>query len=184
MSTQEHRAFDDAVVAFGQPATPTARPQLTSSPLLAAVGRAGTTHIYGDTADAGELAALITTASGAIFREIDGNTANQPLVHKVIKRYLEGGDSATWARRLRELQPGLTGDAAQHPALRDRLRAHRQRRGTRLRGWPRVGGEPAAAHAARWRRRSRRSASAATCAAWYRRASSRCRSRRTRRTAS
>src|ERR1043166_1710588 len=106
----DDRAFDDAGVSFGQPPGPVARPQLTSSPLLAAVCQAGTTHIYGDTADAKELGALITTENGAIFREVDGNTANQPLVYKVIKRYLAGGEAATWARRLRELRPELTRD--------------------------------------------------------------------------
>lgn len=101
-------SFDDLVVAFGQPPGTVAKPPLTSSPLLAAVCAAGTQHIYGDTADAAELGGLITTAGGAIFREVDGNTANQPLVHKVIKRYLEGGGPATWARRLREARPDLT----------------------------------------------------------------------------
>ncbi len=102
--------FDDTVVAFGQPPGTAARPPLTSSPLLAAVCHAGTRHIYGDTADAAELGALITTGVGAIFREVDGNTANQPLVHKVIKRYLEGDAPATWARQLRVLRPDLTKD--------------------------------------------------------------------------
>jgi len=100
--------FDDVVVALGRPPGDSARPVLTSSPLLAAVCRAGTRHIYGDTADAGELGALITTDGGAIVREVDGNTANQPLVRKVIERYLAGSEPAAWARRLRELRPDLT----------------------------------------------------------------------------
>ncbi|HXQ23787.1 MAG TPA: transaldolase family protein [Candidatus Acidoferrales bacterium] len=103
--------FDDLVVKLGRPPGAVADPTLTSSPLLAAVGRAGTTHIYGDTADATDLAALIRTHDGAIVREVDGNTANQPLVHKVIARYLDGGDPAGWARQLREQQPALTPDA-------------------------------------------------------------------------
>jgi transaldolase len=103
--------FDETVVRLGQPPGAAADPRLTSSPFLAAVCRAGTTHIYGDTADAKDLGALITTGDGAILREVDGSTANQPLVHKVIARYLASGDPADWARQLRELQPALTPDA-------------------------------------------------------------------------
>ena len=105
------RAFDDAVVELGSPAArPDVSPPLTSAPLLAAVCRAGTRHIYGDTADVAELGALLTTPSGAILREVDGNTANQPLVLKVLRRYLETDAPAAWARRLRELQPDLSRD--------------------------------------------------------------------------
>jgi len=102
------RELDDAVVAFGQPSGGAAQPALTSSPMLAALGRAGTQHVYADTADVEEVRALILTSNGSIVREVDGSTANQPLVHKVIKRYLEGDASKAWARRLRELQPQLT----------------------------------------------------------------------------
>jgi transaldolase len=108
--TGDDTKLADAVVAFGQSRGTHARPQLTSSPMLAAVCRAGTRHMYGDTADVHELGALIRTDSGAIFREVDGNTANQPLVHKVIGRYLEGSGPATCARQLREHRPGLTVD--------------------------------------------------------------------------
>ena len=115
MNAQEHgqisgadREFDDAVVAYGQPPGTAARPTLVSSPMLAAVCRAGTRHIYADTADVEEVRALIATDGGAIVREVDGSTANQPLVHKVIKRYLEGDEPKTWLRRLRQLQPSLT----------------------------------------------------------------------------
>jgi transaldolase len=105
------RAFDDVVVDLGSPAAgPDASPPLTSAPLLAAVCRAGTRHIFGDTADTTELGALLTTPSDAILREIDGNTANQPLVHKVLRRYLKGDAPAAWARRLRDLQPDLSRD--------------------------------------------------------------------------
>ncbi len=103
-----HEDFDDAVVASGQPAGAAARPRLTSAPLLAAVCRAGTAHIYADTADVAELGALISTGERAIFREVDGNTANQPLVRKVIARYLEGDGPAAWAHQLRALRPGAT----------------------------------------------------------------------------
>jgi transaldolase len=111
MDGHEHSApnpLDDALVSYGQPAGEPARPRLTSSPLLAAVRRAGTAHIYADTADVRELAPLITARDGSLFQEIDGNTANQPLVYKVIGRYLEADDWRTVADRLRSLQPGLT----------------------------------------------------------------------------
>ena len=101
------RDFDEAVVELGQADSSAARPTLVSSPLLSAVYRAGTRHLYGDTADAEELGSLITTRGGAIFREVDGNTANQPLVHKVIARYLDGGDPAGWVRELRAIRPTL-----------------------------------------------------------------------------
>lgn len=102
------RTFDEAIVSYGQPAGEPARPRLSSSPLLAAVTRAGTAHIYADTADVQELHALIATGDGGISQEVDGNTANQPLVQKVIARYLEAGDLRASAERLRVLQPGLT----------------------------------------------------------------------------
>ena len=110
MATPEDRqaaSLDDAVVEFGRPRGVEAQPSLTSAPLLAAVQRAGTKHIYADTADVEELGALVSTPGGNI-REVDGNTANQPLVRKVIARYLEGDGPATWARRLRSLRPELT----------------------------------------------------------------------------
>jgi len=99
---------DEALVSYGRPPGEPALAELVSSPHLAAVQRAGTVHIYADTADVQELAPLITAPGGSLFREIDGNTANQPLVQKVIARYLETGDLRPAADRLRSLQPGLT----------------------------------------------------------------------------
>jgi transaldolase len=109
-------AVDDLIVTYGQPPGAAAHPRLDSSPSLAAVRRAGTQHIYADTADVAELGKLIATADGGILREIDGNTANQPLVHKVIARYLEGGEPAEWARRLHEARANQTPDEL-HAAL-------------------------------------------------------------------
>ena len=105
-SVPRAQSFDDAVVAFGRPHGADAQPTLTSSSLLAAVCQAGTKHIYADTADVDELRATISTG-GAIIREVDGNTANQPLVRKVIARYVDGDDPAVWARQLRSLRPDL-----------------------------------------------------------------------------
>ncbi len=109
MSAGDRERFDATVVALGRSAQ-AARPRpLESSPLLAAVRRAGTRHIYADTADVAELESAIGTASGALLAEVDGNTANQPLVRKVIARYLEVGDPGQWARELRAHGPALTG---------------------------------------------------------------------------
>jgi len=66
---------------------PLRRPRV-ASPYLAALGEAGTAHVYADTADVDELLGLITV-SGGVLAEIDGNTANQPLVRKVVSRYLD-----------------------------------------------------------------------------------------------
>lgn len=110
------KSLDEALVTYGRPAGEAAHPKLSSSPLLAAVQRAGTVHIYADTADVNELNPLITAPDGSIFREIDGNTANQPLVHKVIARYLASGDWRDAAGQLRGLHAGLT-DADLVPLL-------------------------------------------------------------------
>jgi transaldolase len=85
------------------------QPQLRSNPLLAAVRRAGTSHIYADSADADEIGALVT-AGDSIWSEVDGSTANQPLVRKVVERYLAAGDPAAWARELRGADSSLSDD--------------------------------------------------------------------------
>jgi len=95
------QTFDDVVIAFGRPSGTVARPKLVTSPLLGALREAGTSHVYADTADTEELGAILSAGENMIFAEMDGNTANQPLVHKVIERYLEDGDPAAWARELR-----------------------------------------------------------------------------------
>jgi transaldolase len=82
--------LDEAVVACGARAVPSAPTALRSSPLLAALRNAGTRHVYGDTADADELASALSLPGGGLAAEIDGNTVNQPLVHRVLGRYLAG----------------------------------------------------------------------------------------------
>jgi hypothetical protein len=67
----------DLVVACGTPAVPQAEHALRSVPLLAALKRAGTEHVYADTADVDELAPLVVRDGGTV-REIDGNTVNRP----------------------------------------------------------------------------------------------------------
>jgi transaldolase len=84
----EPEDFDEALIAWGLGTVTTAPVALTSSPLLAALRNAGTAHVYGDTADADELRAVLSTPGGALVAEVDGNTVNQPLVRRVLDRYL------------------------------------------------------------------------------------------------
>jgi transaldolase len=79
----------EAVVARGARAHPEAAPELVSAPLLAALRRAGTAHVYADSGDVAELdRTLVVPGRDAIVAEIDGNTVNQPLVAAVVDRYL------------------------------------------------------------------------------------------------
>jgi len=101
-------AIDRAIVTHGQSSLAKAEPRLVSTPLLDALQKCGTRHVYGDTADIEELGELLAAQDeGSIRREIDGNTANQPLVRKVVERYLESGDARAWAEDLNTHQPGL-----------------------------------------------------------------------------
>ena len=77
-------------------------PLLLSAPVLSALKTAGTSHIYADTADCEELRKILEVERGALLEEIDGNTVNQPLVAKVIKRYLHENFPVRWAKELRE----------------------------------------------------------------------------------
>ena len=106
-AVQDSPAVADLMVRFAQSARSPGRHARTSSPLLAAVDRAGTAHIYADTADVSEVGALVTTGDGAVVQEVDGNTANQPLVYKVIARYLQEHDVPSWARELRARSPQM-----------------------------------------------------------------------------
>jgi transaldolase len=81
------------------------RSKLVASPLLSALRASGTQHVYADTADAEELAELLDAGNSCILAEIDGNTANQPLVRKVLERILDAGDPRGWAREIRALHP-------------------------------------------------------------------------------
>jgi hypothetical protein len=63
---------------------------VTSSPLLAALRKAGTSHVYGDTADADDLQPVLSMPGSVLVAEVDGNTVNQPLVRRVLDRYLAG----------------------------------------------------------------------------------------------
>ena len=68
--------------------------------MLAALLATGTAHIYADTADCEELSDLLEEKDNVVYREVDGNTVNQPLVHKIIDRYLAQAESDQWLRHL------------------------------------------------------------------------------------
>ncbi|MBX3300596.1 MAG: hypothetical protein KF693_00115 [Nitrospira sp.] len=78
----------EAMKAFARPTQPLREPKLVPHPNLGALRRLGTTKIYADTADVRELTELIAIGESSIYSDVDGNTANQPLVHKVIQEYL------------------------------------------------------------------------------------------------
>lgn len=98
----QQRDLAEAAVRWGRPAVTPAHPSRVETPLFQALVGAGTRHIYADTADIDELRRTITTDDGAIRVEVDGNTANQPLVRKVVDRVLERGRPQEWLDTLRE----------------------------------------------------------------------------------
>lgn len=69
-------------------------------PLLRALKLAGTSSLYVDTADESQLAEVAETRDGQLIAEVDGNTINQPLMHKVLERVLDGPLSS-WLREIR-----------------------------------------------------------------------------------
>ena len=93
-------SLSDVVTSFGKLPGNEVHSLLVSSPLLLALCRAGTSHVYADTADARELAALLSQEKGKLIAEVDGNTANQPLVRKVTGRYLDEAHLSGWAEAL------------------------------------------------------------------------------------
>jgi len=82
-------SFQDTIIAFGQSQKEILNPTLMSAPLLAALKTAGTSHIYADTANSEDIRELLEEEQRTIIEEIDGNTVNQPLVKKVLNRYLQ-----------------------------------------------------------------------------------------------
>jgi len=92
--------LEQVIVPRGRVRGETSRPRLVETPLLAALRRAGTRHVYADTADVEELGELVAVGDDAIRAEIDGNTANQPLVAKIVERYLANGDARAWVSEL------------------------------------------------------------------------------------
>lgn len=82
----------EAIKALARSTQPIREPTFVSHPRLDALRRLGTMKLYADTADAEELDTLIAIDERSIYADVDGNTANQPLVHKVIQDYLSRFD--------------------------------------------------------------------------------------------
>jgi transaldolase len=103
--------IQQAIVTLSNRGSQAVTPRFVSSPLLHSLMTCGTSHIYADTADQHELAEVLKAGDGEIYREVDGNTVNQPLVHKVIDHYAEREEVRKWAQRLRtEAGTHLTDD--------------------------------------------------------------------------
>jgi transaldolase len=100
--------FSEVVAGFGKLEGEEIHSSLVSSPLLAALRAAGTSHIYADTADYRELQELLSAGEGELLAEVDGNTANQPLVQKVIGKYLDEANLKGWAEALQRHREELT----------------------------------------------------------------------------
>ncbi|MEJ2677493.1 MAG: transaldolase family protein [Gemmatimonadota bacterium] len=108
----QQRDLTEAAVRWGRTAARSAQPSRVETPLFQALVNAGTRHIYADTADAEELRRTIGAGDGAIRAEVDGNTANQPLVHKVVDRILEQGEPRDWLDALQEAGRDLSFEQA------------------------------------------------------------------------
>ena len=100
----------EAMKVLARPTQPLRRANLVPYPRLETLRRLGTTKIYADTADVEELNNLIGIDERSIYADVDGNTANQPLVHKVIQRYLSQFDPRAFVEQFvfsRERRPTL-----------------------------------------------------------------------------
>jgi len=94
-------SIEEIFAAHGRGADVPERVRPVSTALLSALRRTGTAHVYGDTADREELGRVLTVGGG-IVAEVDGNTVNQPLVRRVLDRYLAGDRLVAFARELRQ----------------------------------------------------------------------------------
>lgn len=100
----------EAMKVLARPTQPLRKANLVPHPRLDALRRLGTTKIYADTADIEELNALLAIDERSIYAGVDGNTANQPLVRKVIQNYLTRFDPRAFVEQFvfsRERQPTL-----------------------------------------------------------------------------
>jgi hypothetical protein len=104
-------SLEETLLSCGREPAAHKRVKLVSSPLLAALRRTGTAHVYADTADAKELQRLLGVVGGGIVAEVDGNTVNQPLARQVLDRYLTGDRLAACAQELRRHRPSASGAA-------------------------------------------------------------------------
>lgn len=112
-------SYDRAIVELMKRAAGKRMPaksiRLVSHPLARAVKDCGTAHIYTDTADIEELYDLLVRKVDSehiyLYGEVDGNTTNQPLVVKVLDRFL-GGDKTdnmvAWIEMLQREKPDLS----------------------------------------------------------------------------
>jgi transaldolase len=100
-------SFEAAMMICGRGPDVPERVKLVPSALLTALRRTGTAHLYADTADVEELRPLLAVAGGGILAEVDGNTVNQPLAHRVLERYLADDRIVTCAHELRRHRPGV-----------------------------------------------------------------------------
>jgi hypothetical protein len=96
------RRLADGLVRFGL-GTPGRwpHPRLASSPRLRALLGTGVAHVYMDSADVEEARRLLVLES-RFPEELDGSTVNQPLVRRIIGRYLAADDFARYAAELRQ----------------------------------------------------------------------------------
>jgi transaldolase len=92
-------SVEEVFAAYGRGADVPERVRPVSTALLAALRRTGTAHVYGDTADREELGHVLTVGGGVVA-EVDGNTVNQPLVRRVLDRYMAGDRLVAFAREL------------------------------------------------------------------------------------
>lgn len=114
-STVYNRTIVDLMKAAAGKHKPAKPIRFVSHPLAQAVKSCGTAHIYTDTADQKELDDLLIQMEDAeniyLYGEVDGNTTNQPLVVKVLDRFLgkDGTESiADWIQLLQKEKPHLT----------------------------------------------------------------------------
>ncbi len=104
------QGLNDLVVELGRLPGGRRMPGLAVTPLLEALRRVGTSHFYADTADREELGGLLEAGEDRVLAEIDGNTANQPLVEKVADRYLRSEEAGRWVERIRGMHPAIATD--------------------------------------------------------------------------
>src|SRR3989442_2403201 len=104
-------SHEEALMTCGRGQVAQQPVRLVSSPLLAALRRTGTAHVYADTADSEELRRLLAVVGGGILEEVDGNTVTQPLAGQVVERYMVSDRLATCTEELRRLRRGASGAA-------------------------------------------------------------------------
>ncbi len=113
--THYNRTIVELMKASARRPKPSKAVEFVSHPLARALKLCGTAHLYTDTADPEELHDLLVQEEDAenihLYAEVDGNTTNQPLVIKVLDRFL-GGDHTNnmlaWVETLQKEKPNLS----------------------------------------------------------------------------